>query len=98
MELGYQFNIIDEDEDFRKYKIVILPDNILCSDFLADKIDNYIADGGRIIASYRSGLNYSETEFAIKRLGISLVGDAPYSPDFWFQLLSMERDYLKQNM
>lgn len=81
-ELGYQFNIIDEDEDFRKYKIVILPDNILCSDFLADKIDNYIADGGRLIASYRSGLNYSETEFAIKRLGISLVGDAPYSPDF----------------
>ena len=92
-ELGYQFNIIDESEDFSIYTVLILPDAILCSEDLAKKLENYIQNGGKIIATAKSGLNLDETAFAVKSLGINWVGKAPYSPDFL-----MPTDYFGKNL
>jgi len=65
-----------------KHKVVILPDSIPVSEKLAGKIDKYLAEGGAIIASHKSGLNEQKTEFALKALGVKLKGEAPYNPDF----------------
>ncbi|MFQ6040002.1 MAG: beta-galactosidase trimerization domain-containing protein [Candidatus Poribacteria bacterium] len=92
-EGAHQFDIIDSASDLSDYKVVVLPDYITVSDELADKLDQYLARGGAVIASYRSGfdapsatqpkgLNERESEFALKALGVKLKGDAPYSPDF----------------
>ena len=81
-ELGYQFNIIDELADFSAYPVIILPDTVLCSNMLAEKIESYVSTGGKILASAQSGQNLDETEFLLKCLGIKKTGEAPYSPDF----------------
>ena len=81
-ELGYQFNIIDENSDFAKYKVIILPDTILCGERLKNKITVFTNSGGHIIASAKSGLNEEKREFALGCLGIHYIGEAPYSPDF----------------
>ncbi len=78
----HQFEIIDSASNLLDFKVVILPDDIPVSADLANKIEQFVAKGGSIIASYESGLNSTKTEFALKDLGVRLKGPAPYSPDF----------------
>ena len=81
-EGAHQFDVIDSAANLPDYKVVILPDSIPVSEEFAGRIDQYLAQGGAVIASYRSGLNQQGDEFSLKALGVKLKGDAPYSPDF----------------
>ncbi len=81
-EGAHQFDVIDSGADFSKYRLLVLPDEIPVSHELARKLEEYLSKGGGLIASYRSGLDPSGTSFALKSLGVSLKGPAPYSPDF----------------
>jgi len=81
-EDGHQFDFIDSESALGAYKVVILPDTIPVSPALAAKLEAFVAGGGKLIASYRSGLNEAGDAFALKCLGVDLVGEAPFSPDF----------------
>jgi hypothetical protein len=81
-ELRHQFDVVDSQSDFAPYHLLILPDEVPMSAELAWKIDAYLAGGGKVLASYKSGLNACGEAFALKALGVKLLGEAPYSPDF----------------
>lgn len=81
-EMGQQFDIIEQKTDFSKYKVLILPDIITTDENLSKKIEDYVKGGGKLIASYKSGLNLAGKEFALPSLGVKYISDAPYSPDF----------------
>lgn len=81
-ETRQQFDIIDSQSDFSAYKVLILPDDIPVDDVLAAKLSAFAAAGGAILASHRSGLTPAGDRFALSELGVKLVGEAPYSPDF----------------
>ena len=78
----HQFDFIDSAVDVSPYRLLILPDGIPVSGELAAKLETYLYGGGSLIASYQSGLTAKKDAVALKQLGIRLVGDAPYSPDF----------------
>jgi hypothetical protein len=81
-ETHHQFDYVDTESDLSRYSVLILPDKItLEGDFLA-KVRAFIERGGSAMASFRSGLRAEGGEFALPELGISYVGDAPFSPDF----------------
>ena len=82
MEGGHQFDIVDSHAALDGYRLVILPDEIEVSESLAERLETYVLDGGKLIASYKSGLNPEGAQFASDLFGVKLVGDAPYSPDF----------------
>lgn len=81
-EAQLQFDLIDTDRDFAAYKLLILPDTIPVDDALATKLRHYVEGGGALIASHRSGLTPGGARFAGDLLGVTLKGEAPYSPDF----------------
>ena len=81
-EGGHQFDIVDTVSDLGRYKVVILPDEIPVRPEFAARLETYAAGGGALIASYRSGLDPQGTAFATPLLGVELIGEAPYSPDF----------------
>jgi hypothetical protein len=81
-EGAQQFDIIDSAGDFAPYTVLVLPDDIPVSESLAGKLEAYVASGGALIASHRSGLTPAGDRFALEALGVGLVGEAPYSPDF----------------
>ncbi|MHC4563812.1 MAG: alpha-amylase family protein [Planctomycetota bacterium] len=81
-EGGHQFDFIDSQSPLEGYKLLILPDTIPVSKELAAKLAKFVADGGKLIATHRSGLDEAGEKFALKCLGVDLVGDAPFSPDF----------------
>ncbi|HEY0075583.1 MAG TPA: beta-galactosidase trimerization domain-containing protein [Abditibacteriaceae bacterium] len=81
-ELRLQFDILDTQRDFSGYKLLILPDEVPVDEALAEKLENYLADGGSVIASYHSGLGFDGAAFTSKTWGVSFKNDAPFSPDF----------------
>jgi len=73
----YQFDFIDSQMDFGKYRVLILPDNIPVSPDLNNKIDNYLKNGGALIASFESGLGEKKENFTLESLGIHKADDGP---------------------
>lgn len=73
-ESGYQFDIIDSKNKFADYSVLILPDSIVVEGDLADKLKHYLADGGKVIASFESGLNKSG-DFALKEFGVEVSSE-----------------------
>jgi len=81
-EGAHQFDIIDSASDLSGYRVLILPDDIPAGPDLARRLSAFVAAGGAVMASHRSGLSPDGEGFAVKELGVELVGEAPYSPDF----------------
>lgn len=81
-ELGYQFDFIDSTCDFGRFRLLVLPDVIPVNDEFGKKLEAYLRSGGKILASFRSGLNTEGSRFAVPSLQVIYKGEAPYSPDF----------------
>jgi hypothetical protein len=81
-ELQAQFDMIDSKSDFSAYKLLVLPDEVIVDDALADKLQAFVSAGGKIIASYKSGLRPDGQGFAGDFWPMRYKGDAPFSPDF----------------
>jgi hypothetical protein len=78
----HQFDVVDSAADFSRYKVMVLPDEIVMIEGLAAKLTAYLDGGGALLASYRSGLTPAQDAFALNALGVRLIGRAPFSPDF----------------
>ncbi|HVU10441.1 MAG TPA: alpha-amylase family protein [Phototrophicaceae bacterium] len=81
-EGAQQYDFIDSAANFMNYHVLILPDNIPVSEPFTQKLNDYLAHGGSLIASYQSGMDADHTRFTLDALGVEYRGDAPYSPDF----------------
>ena len=84
-ESHYQFSFIDSQEDLSKYRLIIAPDRVSVDEVLAKKLREYLSSGGKLIASYKSGL--SGDKFILDDLGVEYLGDSDYCPDY-FKVLS----------
>jgi hypothetical protein len=56
LEGQFTFDVIDLESDLAGYKLVILPDVIDVDDDLKSKVDAYVAQGGRVLMTGKSGL------------------------------------------
>lgn len=82
IEADYQFDIVDEHVDFESYPLLILPDVITLTAKLKAKVAKYMARGGRVLASFKSGMDPAETGFVLDELGIKLAGPSPFTPAY----------------
>jgi hypothetical protein len=95
-ELKMQFDITDTFADFAKYRLLILPDDVLLSPETAAKIKAFAADGKAVISTGHSGLDLEKKNFALrKEWGIKYVGDCPFDPAF-FQPMPQLKDNLPE--
>ncbi len=81
LEGHFLFNVLDAEMDFAPYKLLILPDDITVDDRLKQKLDGYLAEGGRLLLTGRSGLNADQTA-SVFDLGATLHGPSPFEPDY----------------
>jgi hypothetical protein len=82
-ESHIQFDVIDEDEEFNKYKVLILPNNRTLSTTTIHRVREYVREGGRIIASHLTSLTKLENgkvDFALNDVfGVKYLGIFPES-------------------
>ncbi|MFR4162291.1 MAG: beta-galactosidase trimerization domain-containing protein [Paraclostridium sordellii] len=77
-ELSYQFDIIDMNIDFSRYKLIIIPDEIKGSYKLKEKLEDYVKNGGKVIGTYDSLDLDEEIDF----FGNKRLGKSKYDRDF----------------
>jgi hypothetical protein len=81
-ELRVNFDIVDTKADFAAYRVLVLPDSVLCTESLAPKLEAFVSGGGSLLATHKSGLDESG-KFGSAIFGVEAIGDAPFSPDFF---------------
>lgn len=82
VELHQQFNVIDLEEDFTKYKVILLPDEIRPAPHLHAKLDAVLAAGGAVIVSHESLLDPAQRRFAWAPLGVEYLGPARFKGEY----------------
>jgi hypothetical protein len=81
LEGHHLFTLIDRQTDFIPYRMLILPDDILIDSELERRIQSYIAQGGRLLLTGRSGLRKDGEDFAFD-IGAEYGGPSPFTPDY----------------
>lgn len=94
LEGHHLFTLIDRQVDFSAYKLLILPDNISIDEPLQTRIDAYLAQGGKLLLSGRSGMRKSGEAFALD-LGADYFGESPFAPDFILPTEDFRPSYLQ---
>ncbi len=56
LEGHYLFDVLDGKDDFSPYKLLILPDGIIIDEALRTKLDSFVSNGGKLLATGTSGL------------------------------------------
>jgi len=82
-QLKHQFQFIDAGGDLAAYSVVILPDEVPVDRTLAERLRAYLALGGRLLISNRSGLDEAAGDFVLAaEMGVHYAGQAEYAPDY----------------
>lgn len=81
LELQVQFDVVDLERDLSAYSLVILPDEIPLEGDFATKMQNYVAGGGKVILSGRSGMNAENTRFVLDT-GLDVLKPDEFNPDY----------------
>ena len=82
LEGKYLFNAIDAEEDFGKYKVIILPDEVRLDEELQEKFREYMEKGGKVLLSGTSGLWVDKEQGFALDLGIRYLGESTFSPTY----------------
>ncbi|MRN26550.1 beta-galactosidase, partial [Romboutsia ilealis] len=75
-ECAFQFDVVDTQSDFAKYRLLILPDQIPVDPLFADKLSIYMENGGKAIFTCKSGLTPDEASFALD-IGVTKREEQP---------------------
>lgn len=81
LESHLLFDLLDREMDFSPYKLLVLPDSILIDEVLKVKVNAYLARGGKLLLSGRSGLAKDGSGFAFD-IGGEFAGESPFHPDY----------------
>ena len=79
-ELKIQYDIIDLTDPIDGYKLLILPDRVTLTEDAARKIDAYVENGGKILATGFSAAN--ENGFMLKSLPVEFLGKGLTAPRY----------------
>lgn len=90
-ELKYTYDIINENMDMSKYKVIILPDNIIITSKLKGKLQAHLDKGGSILSSGYSGLNTDKTKFEMEAWNMDYEGADPWNSSY-FKMLEDSND------
>ncbi len=80
LELKRPFDVIDPSADFANYRLIILPDEVPVDTGLAQRLNAYLAAGGKLLLSGKSALG-DDGRFAVSA-GIVSRGPADFTPSY----------------
>jgi beta-galactosidase len=93
---GINVDLISPESDFSDYKLLLAPDLVVLPDKLADRLNEYVQNGGVLLADCRTGVK-TETNLAWPKtlpgklspvLGIEIQEYGTITPDFSYKLFS----------
>jgi len=90
-ELHYDVAMLDDSSDLTGFSLIILPDSVVITDKLKEKLNNRIKDGGKTLISFRSGFD-KNNEWALTQLPLHCDGETEAWPTFWKPTASFQKN------
>ncbi|HEX8835087.1 MAG TPA: beta-galactosidase trimerization domain-containing protein, partial [Abditibacteriaceae bacterium] len=81
-EAHYECGVLDDACDFSGYETIVLPDDVVITPALKEKLTKYHADGGKLLISHRSGFD-AQGNWALDFLPLEFAGETEKWPTFW---------------
>jgi hypothetical protein len=81
LETGAQFDIIDWEEPLENYRLLVFPDIVRFDAERTGKVQAFLAGGGAVILTGRSGFEPDSGRFALD-LGFESEGESPYTATY----------------
>ncbi len=81
LENQLDFDIVTEGENLDRYDVLLLPDVVTLDEAAAARFNAFVAKGGSLLMTGRSGLDKSETRFAVD-CGGTWEGPSSFDDDF----------------
>jgi len=83
-ELKQQFDVVTFTSDWSKYKVLVIPDDIIFNEEITRRVKAHIAAGKAVISSGNSGLNQGKTQFALEEeWGIKFKKECDFDPAYF---------------
>jgi hypothetical protein len=83
-ELKQQFDVVTEFSDWSKYKVLVIPDDIIFTEQITRRVKEHIAAGKAVISSGGSGLNQEKKQFALEaEWGIKYKKECDFDPAYF---------------
>ena len=83
-ELKYQFEVVNEESSWNRYRLLVLPDNIRMTEKLSAKLKAFMNAGGAVLATGDSGFDKDGKSFCLSdEFGIQYNGAYPYNPAYF---------------
>lgn len=81
LEGHYLFDVVDLDSDISKYKVVILPDVIPINSSFKAKLEDFLAGGGKLLASGDSCVDFENSKMMFD-FGCEFIGKSEFNPTY----------------
>lgn len=81
-ELQQQFHFLDPEADFSQYPVLVAPDTVAFDPALTARVQAYLAGGGKLLLTGRSGLTPAGDAFALDEFGLDYGGEGDFKPDY----------------
>ena len=83
-ELKQQFDVVTEFSDWSKYKVLVIPDDIIFNQEIARRVKTHISEGKAVISSGSSGLDEEKKQFVLeKEWGVNYIGENNFDPAYF---------------
>ena len=70
--------------DWSKYKVLVIPDDIIFNEEIARRVKAHIAAGKAVISSGSSGLDEEKKQFVLeKEWGVKYIGENDFDPAYF---------------
>ena len=77
------FDIVERDAKWEdRYALLVLPENLWVDSTTASRLHAFIAAGGAVIATHRSGLLAGTENTWLERYGLHYEGKSPFTPAY----------------
>lgn len=81
LEMHIPFDVIEEDAELSKYRVIILPDEVRLTPDFAAKLSSFVAQGGAVLATGHSGLDEAGERLALD-VGAKPAEDLGFDPSY----------------
>jgi len=82
LEAAIQFDIVDPEGSFDRYKALVLPDGLRVDAELREKLRRFVSAGGKFVLSGTAALDTRSGEFALDGVPVVYEGPAPTVPSY----------------
>jgi hypothetical protein len=83
LESHLQFDLVEPGQEWERYNLVIIPDELMPDAKTVDRLHQYIAQGGSVVASHNGGLLNETKQTWLDRYGMKYEGQSQFRPAYF---------------